>query len=674
MIGTDEVGEITVPLRPEAIYGSDGELASHLDRFEERDEQIRMARSVREQLEEGQNLIVEAGTGTGKSLAYLVPLVLFSLETEGTTIVSTHTINLQEQLIQQDLPLVQKMLDQDVTFALGKGRSNYVCRKRLRRAKQKEVELFPEPRHQKELNKLIEWANETDDGTLSDLDWSPDRTVWNRVNASRANCHCTEPDFSEHCFYRESRERFHEADLLVVNHYLFMEDLLLRMQAGTGYLPDYGGVVIDEAHNFERVAQNTLGFSTSMLQHKRLITDLYDPETKSGFLPSIEAGEALDTASSALRTAEQFFDRVRSWHENRTEAGEPVRITNPNFVRNTPTPALERLHDRLRDILMTRDLTSEEEKELSSYAARTLDLAQTVSHLVEQGNEEDVYWVETSDYADNVTIKSSLVDVSQSLSDQLFDRVHSAILTSATLATGSDDPFFFLRDRLGLQEAEALQLGHSFDYDEQVDLYVARDLPHPSYEEDEYLYGVKSYTRKFLLQTRGDAFVLFTSYDMLNAVFRDLKEDLEEEGLTVLAQGNRLPRNEMLNRFRSGDNSVIFGVSSFWEGVDVPGSSLRNVIITKLPFPNPANPIVEAVSEHLENNDRDPFTEFYLPRAILKLRQGFGRLIRSRSDTGQVAILDSRIVQSSYGDQFLEALPDCEVNYVDLDAVSTKKK
>ncbi len=666
MITTDEIQPVQLPLDVSHWYGADGLLSEVLADFEERPEQMEMVTAVTSSLRKGRNRIVEAGTGTGKSLAYLVPLLRFAKETGHPVIVTTHTINLQEQLIQNDLPLLKEAAEIDFSVGLAKGRSNYICKKRLRNARQKGSQLFARQDKQKELSRLADWVQETEDGSLSDLSWNVDQDVWNRVNAKRGMCHCHEPDFQEHCFYRDRREQIERADVIVANHYLFMEDLALRRQSETGFFPDYGAVVIDEAHNLESVARRSFGLDLSFFQCRYLVRDLYDPEDRSGTLVALDASssdpvqEAMKHVTRFHEMAETFFSSVRNWHDRRADQGQSVRVGDQEFVRDNITGALEMLYDSLRKVITDVSLTSEEEKELNSLSQRVDDMNLALTSYVNQDLEGHVYWVERSDRRQNVTLRSSKIDPAPIMQEVLFDEIHSAILTSATLATSDDRPFQFIRNRLGMTSAQAEKLGHPFDYEAQAELHIPRDMPHPGRSEDAYIRGACSYIRRYVSDTQGNAFVLFTSYRMMNSVVEELESWFRAKEVQVLVQGRKRSRKQMLESFRGEQSAVIFGVSSFWEGVDVPGQDLQNVIITKLPFPNPSNPIVEAFQEHLENKDRNPFSSYFIPETTLRLRQGVGRLIRSRTDTGQIAILDSRILNKSYGRKFLNALPDMQ--------------
>ena len=667
MLSSEDVGSFQLPFDPGRIYEEGGVIDDSYPEFEERPEQIEMASLIADALRSGENLIVEAGTGTGKSLAYLIPLIRFAQETDEPVLVTTNTINLQEQLIQNDLPLIREATGWDFTVGLAKGRSNYICKKRLRSALSKGSQLFARQDKQKELNRLMDWVDETNDGSLSDLPWDVDGEVWNRVNAQRGMCHCHESSFQEHCFFRESREQIQQADVIVANHYFFMEDVALRKQANTGVLPDYGAVVVDEAHNLETVARRSFGLDISFLQCKYLVRDLYQPDDRSGTLVALDASstdpvqDAINRVTRFNEMAEAFFSSVRDWHDQRGSEEQTIRVEEESFVRDTVTSALEMLHDELRTIISEVSLSDEEEKELNSISQRTNDLRLGLKQFINQDLDGHVYWVERSDYRKNVTLRSSRVDPSPVMRDELFEQIHSSILTSATLATGDDRPFEFIRERLGASNALGKELGHPFDYASQATLHIPNDMPHPGREERAYIEGLSEYAKTYISETQGNAFLLFTSYRMMNQAVEELESWLDDRGMLVLVQGRSKSRKQMIRSFKGDRPAVIFGVSSFWEGVDVPGNDLTNVIITKLPFPNPSNPIVEAFQEHLEEQGDNPFSSFFIPEAILRLRQGVGRLIRSRSDTGQIAILDSRILNNTYGPDFMEALPDMEL-------------
>jgi ATP-dependent DNA helicase DinG len=655
----------------EDIYGSGGPLDDALDGFLERPQQQTMASDVSNVLKRGENLLVEAGTGTGKSLAYLIPIAKFTQQTDVPVIVSTHTINLQEQLETSDIPLTQTVLDGSLDAALVKGRENYLCQKRLKKAWRERHLRFADNRKERQLERLMEWAESTDDGSRSDIDFTVHGDVWSQVCSKRGVCRCLN-DNNTNCFYARSRRAIKDADILLVNHYLFMQDLAQRLDSGFGVLPRYGAVVLDEAHHIERVARQCFGLEISYLQFKYLRRDLLHPEKETGLLAVTDGQHLSEKVNRLDREVEAFFNDVRAFHHERSDSQTgTLRVYESGIVHNSLDPVLSDLLRGLRDHHENADLSDDDQDELKSMINRVTSLKESLEIYLQQAEENDVYWIERSDYRDNVTLRSSPVDVGELLRDEFFDPVYASIMTSATMTTPSDDPFAYVRDRMGLDSPNEKQLGHPFDYHNQVTLQLVSDLTSPSDSSNQFTQDTIEWLKGEFDETTGQTFVLFTSYRMLNTVADAVREDLEANGIELLVQGGDLSRRRMLKEFRNNQPAIIFGADAFWEGVDVRGDDLNHVIITKLPFPNPSNPLVEATSEQLEQEGKNPFMDYFLPEAILSLKQGFGRLIRSRNDTGKITILDSRILNKRYGHHFLDALPDCKTVYDSLENSNT---
>lgn len=660
MLDKRQIESVSFDLELEDVYGENGKLDDVLEEFVERPQQHEMAEAVTSVLRTGENLMVEAGTGTGKSLAYLIPAARFALATEAPVVISTNTINLQEQLETSDLPITQSCLEEEIKPALVKGRENYLCPQRLRKAWQERHLRFADDRKERQLERLLEWSEGTEDGSRSDIDFDVDGDVWSQVCSKRGICKCLN-NGNEDCYYARSRRNLQEADVLLVNHHLLLQDLALRMDSGFGVLPRYAAVVLDEAQHLEHVARQSLGLNISYLQFKYLRRDLYHPEKGTGLLTVINAEALSEKVERMERAVESFFNDVRAVHGERAD-GEynTLRIYEENIVENRLDPVLSDLLSALRSHHESADLEDEDQDELKSMINRITELKESLTLFLRQEKENDVYWIERSQYRDNVTLRSSPVDVSDLLREEFFEPVHTAVLTSATLTTTSgDDPFDYVSERLGLESARTLHLGHPFDYRHQVTLRTVSDLTSPSEDTNTFTREVSQWLEDLFERQPGQTFVLFTSYRMLNTVADRVRPTLEAKGAKLLVQGGKLPRRKMLSEFRERESAVIFGADAFWEGVDVRGDDLNHVVITKLPFPNPADPLVEATSERLEQQGENPFMEYFIPEAVLSLKQGFGRLIRSHNDTGEITILDSRVLNKPYGHYFLDALPDC---------------
>ncbi len=646
-----------IKMNLQTIFTPNGLISQLLREYEYRPQQLQMAEAVAKAFESNEHLVVEAGTGVGKSFAYLIPAVDFALESGEKALVSTNTISLQEQLINKDIPFLQKILPQPFNAVLVKGRGNYLCLRRLDSLFAFERGLFDTSDEAKEVNRILNWSRDTKDGSLADINPLPMPSVWDRVVSESDNCLSVACNNYKECFYFKARAKMKDANLLIVNHHLLFSDLALRkIGPALSILPSYSHLVLDEAQHIESVATEHTGIKLSNHRVKKLLDSLCNPKRSRGLLLRLKAINLIGFVNRVRDRANDQFGMIEDWMGNFPEGTK--RIERKGFVPNLLKPPLVDLEEALKT-LRGGLRNDDEEKEVDAHIRRCVELRKDLDEMLNQNKPEFVYWIECAQRRRYVTISlnAAPINVSDDLRACLFEKTKSIILTSATLSTNRD--FEYFKSRIGLGLCLELLVGSPFDYEQQVCLYVSRHTPDPrSYQ---FIPAAIEQIKKFLILTHGKAFVLFTSYKMMDEVYESLAPYLDGIGIASFKQGAELSRHSMIEAFKEDINSVIFGTASFWEGVDVRGEALSNVIIVKLPFAVPTHPVTEARFNQIEKQGGNAFMEYSLPEAIIRLKQGFGRLIRNKTDEGIVVILDPRVLTKPYGRQFLNSLPECRV-------------
>ena len=638
-------------------------------KYEPRQQQVDMAYAVADAFDNNENLCIEAPTGVGKTFAYLVPAFFHACQTEKPVVITTHTISLQDQILNRDIPLLAKFLNVKIDAVVAKGRSNYLCLRKLNEIADMDQSLLPDDNITGDLGRLVSWAEKTKTGDHTDMNRPIAPQLWNAVCCERGNCLNGQCPFFASCFLMAARRRIGKARIIIANHAFFFAALATDARLATRpdaesherekLLPDFSALVIDEGHTLEDAAANHLGIRADSLTIRRILGRLYSDERKTGLLAAERFSEARELVVDARRRATLFFSSLLNWMEPQNK--NPLRYFVPNHIENylaTPFAKLEKslaaFADNEEDAAVKVELECLKDAVEEQHVA--LDIFFTMAR------QDFVYWMEIFGRDKNdISFNCIPVDVSPLLAEQVF-RKPPVIVTSATLAVNGDIHYFM--NRIGASNAKSMILDTPFDFKKQVQTYIAKNMPDPR-DVEAFLDKAEGHLRHFLTLTNGRTFVLFTSYSMMNNLAKRMEAFFEENNLTLLLQGDGLPTLKMIEKFKSTERSVIFGTSSFWTGVDVPGDALSSVIIMRLPFANPDHPLELARTERTAALGKNAFFDYTVPEAVLKFRQGFGRLIRTKDDTGIVVILDSRIIQKRYGQTFLHSIPECPVELID---------
>lgn len=680
----------------ENYFAKDGILAKEIKGFEYRQEQEEMAQYIQDAINEDRKIIVEAGTGTGKTLAYLIPSIKWAVTNKKKVIIATNTINLQEQLLLKDIPLAKSIIKDEFSYVLVKGRNNYVCKRlfnELVLGKSIDIETFSmEAREQIEY--ILKWGNKTKTGDKAELPFEVYPDVWELVQSTTELCLGKKCPYRKECFYMKTRMEKMEADILISNHHVFFADLNVRAETDFDseylILPRYDMVIFDEAHNVESVARSYFSVEVSKISFTRLLNRIYQKKNKKKKEKSalirvedtvdeknLEDSEQyiylLNTLKEELsilqNIGDEYFDEIRKIYETNTEA--PIKKSLNNFEM-TKSRFLENLREKkdifqgkladFLNLMMSFNNVIDEEKDKNPEVINFNNHLKMFKAYIDSFKfinsfEDDnyIYWLDINSKRTNVVLTATPLNIAQKLSTVLFDNLDRLVFASATIVVNGN--FDYFKKSLGLDEEDCIEaiIKSPFDYDEQMSVYIPSDIQ-DSENINAFVSDASKFILNILLKTNGKAFILFTSYTMLNQIYYSISKKLKDKGFEVFLHGDK-PRSQIIKEFKEAENPILFGTTSFWEGVDVQGENLSNVIITKLPFLVPTDPVVSAISKKIEEDGGNSFMDFQLPEAIIKFKQGVGRLIRKKTDSGNIFILDNRILKKRYGSLFINALP-----------------
>ena len=682
-----------------------GLLSQVFQGFEYRDEQLHMAKHIEKGLNKEIKVIVEAGTGTGKTLAYLIPSIEWAIKNKKRVVISTNTINLQEQLLNKDIPIAKKVIQGDFKYILVKGRGNYLCNRKYSNiimGENSSIQDFSDSQ-KVQFNEIKKWGQKTEKGDKAELPFEVDASVWELFQSETDICAGNKCPYKGECFFLKSREEKKNADILITNHHMYFSDLAIRKEIGfnTEYsiLPEYGMVVFDEAHNVEKVARDYFSYEASKYSFTKTMNQIFTVEGKKKNTGSLDILQKyikshdidhrgiLDKEIEDIKikhknlyiAGREYFNHIIEVFSNGqmgtfTFRAKKDEMDNSPFLsslidfRERFTIEYNSYMRKVRELI--KDIRDEEDEngninDFIKYTDRLESFFNNFRFINDFDDDEFIYWIEVNSKKGNSKLVATPLKIDHELQKNLYMNLKQIVFTSATIAIGND--FTYFKESIGLDEETLDKVIHSpFNYDKQMKVYIPSDIPAPS--DKNFTDEIAEFLKAMLIKSKGKTFVLFTSYSTLNYMYYMLRDELETNGIELFIHG-KAPRTQLVNMYINGRNPVLFGTDSFWEGVDIKGKQLSSVIIVKIPFKVPSDPVTEAIIEHITAQGKNSFIEYQVPEAVIKFKQGIGRLIRSKSDSGTITILDNRIINKKYGRYFIDSIPTKNINVIGKTAI-----